>query len=616
MHNDIVSPSATPRQAVLSGVHEGELDAWTQSLAHAVQQGGIRVIFLRGELGSGKTTTVRALLRHLGVQGRIKSPSFSVVESYPLEGLGATAPHEAHHIDFYRLSQPSAWKEAGLRDLFADPKALLLIEWPDRADGLPAADLELQLDIRNDEARDLHISGPALALLKHPANTAATVATDVLGNNGRREVLGLGLGLTALAFALLPMGREAHAMRVVAVRTWPADLYSRVTIEHDLPGMAYRTLLLSQPDRLVVDLPEMKLSSALEALSARISPTDPYIAALRVGQFTPDTVRLVFDLKQPVRPQVLTLKPAGPYAHRLVIDLYPAAEEDPLLALLRDLEKNRQPPGAAEPPVETPSKPKSSPAPGAKSPPTPEKKKPPEFSVRKPIVVALDAGHGGEDPGAVGRRGTYEKDVVLRIAKEVARQLSAEPGYKAVLTRSGDYFIPLTRRVAKARSAKADVFVSIHADAWVSPKAKGASVYVLSEKGASSSAARYMASRENESDAVGGVQLGEADEMLARTLLDLSTAAQIESSLQLGRFVLKELGEVGSLHKRQVEQAGFAVLKAPDIPSVLVETAFISNPDEEQRLRSPGYQKKVATAIADGIRAYVARAPWAQRRML
>lgn len=607
MHTDIVSP----HDAKLNAIDEESLQRWAGHLAEHIQSQGLRTIHLRGELGSGKTSIVRALLRQLGVQGRIKSPSFSVLESYPL-GLANGSPAQAHHIDFYRLGHPLAWRNAGLRDLFADPNALLLIEWPDKAEGLPAPDLDIALAFAGDTARDIHLSAPA-----RPGLTAALAA---LGSDGpstiRRGLLAAGpaLGLWALGFSVLPMGQQAQAMRVVAVRTWPADSYSRVTIEHDLPGMAYRTLLLSQPDRLVVDLPEMKLSGALEALAARISPNDPYIGALRVGQFTPTTVRMVFDLKQAVRPQVFTLKPAGPYAHRLVIDLYPATEEDPLLALLRDLEKRQTLPGKAEPMPETRTETKPETRPEAK--PESRKKPPSEISARKPIVVVLDAGHGGEDPGAIGKRGTQEKEVVLRIAKEVAKALAAQPDYKVVLTRSGDYFVPLTRRVAKARAAKADLFVSIHADAWVSPQAKGASVYALSEKGASSSAARYMASRENESDAVGGVQLGEADEILARTLLDLSTSAQIQSSLQLGRFVLKELGEVGNLHKRQVEQAGFAVLKAPDIPSVLVETAFISNPEEEQRLRNSKYQKQVAVAIADGIRGYVSRAPWAQRRML
>jgi N-acetylmuramoyl-L-alanine amidase len=232
------------------------------------------------------------------------------------------------------------------------------------------------------------------------------------------------------------------------------------------------------------------------------------------------------------------------------------------------------------------------------------------------IIVAVDAGHGGEDPGARGRHGTREKDVTLAIAKRLKIAIDKEPNMRAVLVRDGDYFVPLGDRVVKARRVQADLFVSVHADAWVKPDARGSSVFALSERGATSAAARMLAQKENQSDLIGGVNFGVRDPVLARTLLDLSQTATINDSLKLGRHVLSELGDVNELHKQSVEQAGFAVLKAPDVPSILVETAFISNPEEEKRLKDGAYQEKMSAAILSGIKRYLAQNPPLARQRL
>jgi len=233
----------------------------------------------------------------------------------------------------------------------------------------------------------------------------------------------------------------------------------------------------------------------------------------------------------------------------------------------------------------------------------------PAPKVDRLVIVAIDAGHGGEDPGARGKGGTREKNVTLAIARRLKARIDREPNMRAVMVRDGDYFIPLAERVAKSRRVRADLFVSIHADAWVRPDARGSSVFALSERGATSTAARLLAQRENQSDLIGGVNLGVKDPVLARTLLDLSLTATINDSLKLGKAVLTELGDVNALHKEQVEQAGFAVLKAPDVPSILVETAFISNPEEEKRLKDSAYQDRIAGAILGGIKRYLAQNP-------
>jgi N-acetylmuramoyl-L-alanine amidase len=427
---------------------------------------------------------------------------------------------------------------------------------------------------------------------------------------------------------LLGTNRIAHGATIVAVRVWPAEDYSRITIESDAP-LSEKHFLLEQPARLVIDVDGLELSPALRELVGKVPADDPFIAGVRVGQFQPRVVRLVIDLKQPTAPQLFTLAPAAAYQHRLVFDLYPKQERDPLLALIREKEFAEQraakavedamgemvarlelPPGtpaigAAGPPARPPSPPapQQTPAPAAPPPPLPKGR------IDRLVVVAIDPGHGGEDPGAIGRRGLREKDVVLAIALQLRERINSIQGMRAMLTRDGDYFVPLQDRVRKARRVQADLFVSLHADAFVTPKARGASVFALSSRGASSSAARWMAERENGSDLVGGVNIQTKDASLVRALLDMSTAAQIKDSLKIGHEVLGHIGKVGHLHKERVEQAGFAVLKAPDIPSILVETAFISNPEEEAKLRDARYQQQLVTALANGIKRYFAKNP-------
>jgi N-acetylmuramoyl-L-alanine amidase len=360
-----------------------------------------------------------------------------------------------------------------------------------------------------------------------------------------------------------------------------------------------------------------------------------------VGQYQPRVVRLVFDLKQPVRPEQFTLTPVPPYSHRLVFDLYPMQEADPLLALVRDKEAAEQraaqavqdalgeliarieeprPQGAVVPATAPPLVAAAS-APPVLQTPAPKPPPPPATAeerrrVDRLIIVALDPGHGGEDPGAVGPTGLREKDVVLSVALALRDRLNAVPGMRVMLTRDGDFFVPLHQRVARARRVQADLFVSIHADAWIRPDARGSSVFALSERGATSTAAAWMARRENDADLIGGIDLGTHDPGLARVLLDLSTTAQIGESLRLGNAVLRELERVNDLHKPRVEQAGFAVLRAPDIPSILVETAFISNPQEELRLQDESYQQAMAQAMLKGIERYFAKNPSGARNPL
>lgn len=397
--------------------------------------------------------------------------------------------------------------------------------------------------------------------------------------------------------------RAAEAVR--AVRIWPAQDYTRLTLESRQP-IRHKLLVVKNPERLVLDLEEVEYASVLKEITDKLDPNDPHIANLRAGRFMPGIVRLVLDLKQEIKPQIFLLKPVGEYGHRLVLDLYPMEPPDPLMALL---EKPPVPIAEQPPPVIIDGKLESS----IKIPPagapdaTPAQKLRPE--VMRLVTIALDAGHGGEDPGARGRGGSREKDVTLTIARKLKRIIDAEPNMRAVLTRDGDFYLPLRTRVEKSRRVKADLFVSIHADAFVRPHARGSSVFALSERGATSAAARWLAKRENDADLIGGVNLGVKDRYLAQTLLDLSQTATIQDSLKLARAVLTEIGGINSLHKENVEQAGFAVLKAPDIPSILVETAFISNPEEELRLNDPAYQDRMARALFKGIKRYFARNP-------
>ncbi len=407
--------------------------------------------------------------------------------------------------------------------------------------------------------------------------------------------------LFLLTFALRAMSAET----IKAVRVWPSPVYTRITLESAAP-IKHELLSVKNPERLVLDLENVDFASVQQELAGKLSPDDPFIAAMRAGRYKPGVVRVVFDLKGEVKPQIFTLKPVGEYGHRLVLDVYPIVALDPLMALLDKA-------GATTPPT-TDKKPET-----AAAAPAPENKaadakldaktdttRP---SVVRLITVVIDPGHGGEDPGAVGAHGSHEKNITLTIARKLKAVIDAEPNMRAVLTRDGDFYLALGARVEKARRVRADLFVSVHADAFIKPHARGSSVFVLSERGATSSAAKWLAKKENDADLIGGVNIAVKDRFLAQTLLDLSQTAQINDSLKLGRSVLSELGGINTLHKAQVEQASFAVLKAPDIPSILVETAFISNPEEEKRLNDEGYQDQMAQAIFKGVKRYFAKNP-------
>jgi len=430
--------------------------------------------------------------------------------------------------------------------------------------------------------------------------------------------------LQTLGSVVLSLGASdlVFGASLVAVRVWPADEYTRVTLESDTV-LSVRHFMADNPRRLVIDIDGLELSPALRDLMGKVRADDPYIAGVRVGQNQPRVVRLVLDLKQATAPQLFTLAPAAAYQHRLVFDLHPAQEVDPLLALINEKQTAEQQAAEAVQDalgefigrVGKPPAPSASAASGVQPPmpaPPAVAGKPPAMSqarIDRLIIVALDPGHGGEDPGAIGPSGLREKDVVLQVAVKLRDKLNNLPGMRAMLTRDADYFVPLHERVHKARRVQADLFVSIHADAFMNPQARGASVFALSQGGATSAAARWMASKENASDVVGGVNVKAKDAAVMRALLDMSTSAQIQDSLKLGGEVLGQIGKVGKLHKGSVEQAGFAVLKAPDIPSILVETAFISNPEEEAKLRDADYQHELVDALVTGIRRYFAKNP-------
>ena len=509
------------------------------------------------------------------------------------------------------------------------------------------------LDACDGSASADHLASPQFATAPHPAQFS------------RRHFLSCSGALLFAASSPL----FAQASSIVAVRVWPARDYTRVTLELETP-LKFSHQVLRAPDRLVVDIEDLELSGKLKELVAKINANDPYIGSVRAGQFKPRLVRLVFDLKAEINPQVFALKPVGEYGHRLVLDLFPVNAPDPLMALLDkkevptdllprmedkaaaelarsqgnpgtqgnggnggttakgeskpgqkpDAKSDRRGDARGDGKNETDAKHAEAKAADAKKTEAGDKQPGRMGEPREPkgdakpvvarlVTIALDPGHGGEDPGAVGRRGTYEKNVTLAVAKRLKEKIDAEPNMRTMLTRDADYFVPLHVRVQKARRVQADLFVSIHADAWIKPTAKGSSVFALSEKGATSSAAGWLAKKENDADLIGGVNLGTHDKDLAKVLLDLSTTAQINDSLKLGRQVLLELGGINSLHKAHVEQAGFAVLKAPDIPSILIETAFISNPEEEKRLNNEAYQDQMATAILKGIRSYFSKNP-------
>jgi N-acetylmuramoyl-L-alanine amidase len=413
-------------------------------------------------------------------------------------------------------------------------------------------------------------------------------------------------GSTLLLSVIAPMA--ANAMQILAVRVWPAADYTRVTLENDAELKASH-FLVKDPNRMVVDIEGLTLNATLKDLVAKIQTNDPYIKQVRVGQNRPNVVRLVFDLKEEINPQVFSLKPIGDYQHRLVFDLYPANPVDPITALIEKGEWHKD--DALTAAMSGNNKNENAANNNNKHDNKAEQKtdKPTSNQQIRMITIALDPGHGGEDPGAIGRAGSREKDVVLAIAKRLKHQLEQEDNMRVMLTRDGDYFVPLQTRVKKARGVQADLFVSIHADAFIEPRARGSSVFVLSEKGASSTAARWLAKKENDADLIGGINLKDQDKQLAGVLLDLSTTAQINDSMKVGKVVLKEISGVNRLHKPAVEQAGFAVLKAPDIPSILIESAFISNPEEEARLTDEAYQNELAEAIVRGIKKYFAKNP-------
>ena len=370
------------------------------------------------------------------------------------------------------------------------------------------------------------------------------------------------------------------AVQISQVRLWPAPEHTRLVLDLSEP-VAYRLFALQQPPRWVVDLPNSQLQADLSELILLNSG----IKALRSGQLDADTLRLVIDLHQPLQANSFLLPPNDSYGHRLVIDL----QHHPL--------DTAQTPPAQPPEPKTAAPPKTDQA---------------ITTQRRDLIIAIDAGHGGEDPGAIGPKGVYEKTVVLAIAQKLKLLIDAEPGYKGVLLRTSDYYIPLQRRRELAREQQADLFVSIHADAFKDRRAHGASVYALSLSGATSTTARFLADQENAADiigGVGGVSLQDKDPVLQSVLLDLSMTATLNASLQAGALILQQLGSITPLHKRHIEQAGFAVLKSPDVPSVLVETGFISNPKEEQRLTQSSHQHKLARSIFHGIKQYFQRNP-------
>ena len=498
-----------------------------------------------------------------------------------------------------------------------------------------------------------------------PMQNAQPLPQDVVADPHRRRWLQAGGSL------LIALGAPqlAFGASIVAVRVWPAKDYTRVTLESDQP-LVGKHFVTDNPPRLVVDIDGLQLNPKLNELMSKVKDADPHISRVRIGQDKDGHVRVVFDLKSMSRPQVFALAPVSPYKHRLVFDVYPMQGDDPLLALMQAREREaaagataetlaptpNEPATAAATPEATPeatppkvaAKPPADPAPAAtanaaaspppkvvasvRPSPTPSAStsastpaaEPAEASptgtqgkLSRLLIVAIDPGHGGEDPGAIGPSGLREKDVVLALGRQLANRINARPGMRAMLTRDDDYFVPLGERVAKARKVQADLFVSIHADAFVKPTAAGASVFALSDGGATSTMARWMAKRENASDAIGGINIAAHDAHVLRALLDMSTTAQIKDSLKLGSEVLGHIGKVGRLHAGRVEQASFAVLKAPDIPSILVETGFISNPEEERKLRDDDYQERLVKALYTGITRYFTRnPPLARNRMI
>lgn len=390
-----------------------------------------------------------------------------------------------------------------------------------------------------------------------------------------------------IATCLLSVSRVGFAAtkaQIVAVRVWPSSTYTRITLESNVK-LNYKRSALRNPDRMVIDIDKVDLNTTLKSISSKVLNHDPYIKSIRVLQLDPKTVRIMIVLKQGVEPNTFTLPPIETFKHRLVMDLYPSKsaspeDDDPLLALLEEYTKGDLTQKQSQ--IKT----------------TTNKNK------NAPVVVVLDPGHGGEDPGAIGYKKTREKDIVLQIARRTYNLLKKEPNIKVYMTRNEDVFIPLNVRVAKARSLHADLFISIHADAFTNRSVKGSTVFALSTKGASSSAASYLAQTQNKADQIGGVSRS-GDKYLDNTILDLVQKTTLSNGVLLGNAILNRMKVVNQLHKPSIEKAGFAVLKAPDIPSVLVETAFISNINEEKKLKTASFQNQISKAILNGIKDYL-----------
>ncbi|MBY0483225.1 N-acetylmuramoyl-L-alanine amidase [Nitrosomonas sp.] len=443
--------------------------------------------------------------------------------------------------------------------------------------------------------------------------------------------------LTCFILILLFLNQPVLAAdtTVQSVRVGLTPDYTRITLESNQP-LEYELSMLENPHRVVVDLSHTKLSPALTSLPQKIDAIDPLVQKIRVGQLTPHVIRLVLDVKSNVVPRAFVIAPKENIAHRLVLDIYhpnkadkadlnvrvdPAAiadfETDVLDELVATLvqDGNKQKtnptplirPHSPKPQLNQIKQPDSFPAAQNRKPSmTPQKSLAPRI-----IIVAIDPGHGGKDPGAVGHQGTHEKDVTLAIARKLKERIDKEPNMRAVLTRTGDYYISLPQRRINARRANADLFISIHADANPKSHAHGSSVFTLSEHGATSTTASWLANKENsvDNDLMSGIDITSKSKAIRELLLDLSLSATINDSVKLAEYVLKQLGGINHLHKRNVEQAGFAVLKSPDIPSILVETAFLSNPKEEEKLRSKNYQDKMADAMYLGIKKYFSDNP-------
>ena len=416
-----------------------------------------------------------------------------------------------------------------------------------------------------------------------------TQQSELVCLNRRRWMKAAG---TALLLSVSSRVAALESTKIISVRIWPAEDYTRLTLESNAT-IKFTQLLLRHPDRLVVDLDGVNLNPELSQIATKLQHDDPYIKALRVGQFKPGVVRLVIDLKTGIKPQIFTLRPIAEYKDRLVIDLYPVHPTDPLMALLEESTGHKESSTLMTKKEDYPEETVSREG----------------LQAKRFVTVVLDPGHGGEDPGAVGRGGYYEKNVVLAIAKRLRTLLEQEPNIRVVMTRDADFFVPLGLRVRKARAARADIFISIHADAFIRPEANGSSVFALSDNGATSAAAKWLAQKENNADLIGGIKVNTTDRYLAHTLLDLTQTVTINDSLKFGKLVLTEIKNINRLHKDRVEQANFAVLKSPDIPSILVETAFISNPEEERKLIDPEYQQEMAKMLCNGIKRYLEKHP-------